>query len=53
MSKVKVGFLPLYVKLYDDVCPQYRPHVEAFMNDAAARLEAEGVELVKAPVCRL
>ena len=23
MNKVKVGFLPLYVKLYDDVCPEY------------------------------
>lgn len=53
MNKVKVGFLPLYVKLYDDVCPEYRPQVEAFAADAAARLEKEGLELVKAPVCRL
>ena len=35
MKKIKVGFLPLYVKLYDDVVPGLRPRLEAFYETMA------------------
>ena len=33
MKKVKVGYLPLYVKLYDDSAPQLRVRIEGFSNE--------------------
>lgn len=54
MKKVKVGLLPLYVKLYDDSLPYMRPKVEAFYEEIAEKLEQEEkLEVVRAPICRL
>ena len=53
MKKIKVGFLPLYVKLYDDVVPGLRPRLEAFYETMAKKLEEQGMDVVRAPFCRL
>lgn len=39
MKKIKIGFLPLYIKLYDDSCGELRPKLEAFYNEMAGILE--------------
>ncbi len=53
MKKIKIGLLPLYVELYDHYLAWMRPAVEKFYENAAAKLEEEGLEVIKAPVCRL
>ncbi|MBO4468628.1 MAG: hypothetical protein J5766_04945 [Clostridia bacterium] len=54
MEKVKIGFLPLYVKLYDDGAPNMRVRIDAFAEKIANLLgERSGVELIKGDVCRL
>ena len=53
MRTVRVGLLPLYIKLYDDIDPDARGGVEAFLNEAAGELEKRGLDVVKAPVCRI
>jgi len=49
----RVGILPLYLALYDEALPQYRPQVEAFARQAAERLSAAGLEVELADVCRV
>ncbi|MBE6636551.1 MAG: hypothetical protein E7618_01965 [Ruminococcaceae bacterium] len=53
MKSVKVGLLPLYVKLYDDCLSWMRPRIEAFHETIIAKLEAEGLEVLRSPLCRL
>ncbi len=54
MKKVKIGFLPLYVKLYDDGSPAMRVRIDEFCNEIKALLEdRDDVELVSADICRL
>jgi len=48
----KVGLLPLYLKLYDEVVPELRPKLEAFLGEVAGMLTASGLDVVAAPVCR-
>ena len=48
----KIGLLPLYLKLYDDVVPELRPKLEAFLGEVADTLSANGLDVVSAPVCR-
>lgn len=50
---MKIGFLPLYVKLYDDNSPQCRPRLNEFYEKVAVMLEEKGVEVVRSPFCRL
>ncbi len=50
---MKIGFLPLYVKLYDDFTPKSRPRHEAFYAEVAGIFEEKGVEVVRSPFCRL
>lgn len=53
-EKIKVGYLPLYIKLYDDASgPSYRAPMEKFMDSIIAMLETEGIEVVRADVCRI
>ena len=47
MKKIKVGFLPLYIKLYDDTDPKLRDPMVAHMEKLAAMLEAQGLELTR------
>ena len=55
MKKIKVGFLPLYIKLYDDSSgPSYRVPMEKYMDMAIKMLENEGIEVLPADqVCRI
>ena len=55
MKKVKVGFLPLYIKLYDDSSgPSYRAPMEKYMDMAIKMLETQGIEVLPADqVCRI
>ena len=50
---MKIGFLPLYVKLYDDVTPHLRPEHEAFYAELTRIFEDKGATVVTAPFCRL
>ena len=52
MTKIKVGFLPLYIQLYDDTDPAFRVPCEAYAGKLTEMLTARGLELVKAPICR-
>ncbi|HEY3343264.1 MAG TPA: hypothetical protein VGK81_14660, partial [Anaerolineae bacterium] len=53
MKPVKVGLLPLYLKLYDDTTPEYRPAVERFRDVIAAQLSQRGLQVTTASVCRV
>ena len=55
MKKPRVGFLPLYIKLYDDsVGLSYREPMERYMALCVKMLEEEGVEVVAADgICRI
>lgn len=52
-TKARAGLLPLYLKLYDDAGPETRRPLEEFLDRVAAGLRAEGLEVIKAPVCRV
>ena len=49
----KIGYLPLYVKLYDDTAPAARPRIDAFSEEICQLLSAQGNQVVAADVCRL
>lgn len=53
MKKIKIGLLPLYIKLYDDSIAYLRKRLEPFYDKMAKRLEDEGFEVKTAPFCRL
>ena len=54
MKKVKIGFLPLYVKLYDDGSPNMRLRIDAFAKEVIELFKArEYVEIVASDICRL
>ena len=54
MKKIKVGYLPLYIKLYDDSDPHYRDPMVSYMNTLVGMLETFGLEVVQADeVCRV
>ncbi|MBR6372313.1 MAG: hypothetical protein IKS20_03955, partial [Victivallales bacterium] len=48
---MKLGFLPLYLQFYRDVCPAYDEKVAKFANTIAGKLRSMGCELIAAPVC--
>ena len=49
MEKVKIGFLPLYVKLYDDGAPGMRVRIDAFAEKISSLLAAKpGITKMKA-----
>lgn len=53
-SKIKVGYLPFFIKLYDDTNPNYRTPLVAYMEKLVAMLEDQGIEVVMADdVCRI
>jgi L-arabinose isomerase len=53
MGKVKIGLLPLYIKLYDDIEGKRRPRIDEFPRTIASELEARGLQVIAAPVCRI
>lgn len=53
MLKPKVGLLPLYIKLYDDFTPHYRPEIEAFHKLISNELTKIELDVVDVPICRI
>lgn len=54
MKKIKIGFLPLYVKLYDDGAPNMRVRIDSFANEILNLLKDKpNLEVVASDVCRL
>jgi len=49
----RLGILPLYLAMYDDVDPQYREEVEGFARQVAKRLTSSGIEVVLGPAARV
>jgi len=52
-KKIKVGYLPLYIKLYDDSNAHYRDPMVEYMHTLISMLETHGIEVVAADVCRI
>ncbi|MBR5742393.1 MAG: hypothetical protein IKX85_01215, partial [Clostridia bacterium] len=50
---MKIGFLPLYIELYDKSGFKARHRLEPFYGVLASALEEEGFEVVRSPFCRL
>lgn len=50
---MKVGFLPLYIELYDRVVPDQRTRHTAFCDDLTKKMESYGIEVVRAQICRV
>ncbi len=50
---MKIGLLPLYIELYDQCAQELRPRLEAFYVKIASEIQKRGVEVIKAPFCRL
>lgn len=47
----KVGFLPLYIALYDTALPQMRVKINAFNEKIQSLIKGYGIELVASDVC--
>ena len=52
MKQIKIGLLPLYIKLYDDVNAEKSGLVD-FYDKIAEFFESEGFSVIKSPVCRV
>ena len=50
-AQPRVGLLPLYLALYDEVRPDFRPQMEAFAQQVADRLTAGGLLVELGGVC--
>ena len=54
MENAKIGFMPLYIKLYDDVgLAELRERLEPFYETMAKGFEEKGIEVVRSPFCRI
>ena len=54
MNKIKVGYLPFYIELYDKSNPKSRDPMVDHMNMLVSMLESQGLEVVMADeVCRI
>ncbi len=49
---MKIGFLPLYIKLYDDIGSE-RTVLENFYKDVTAMFEKRGIEVITSDFCRI
>jgi L-arabinose isomerase len=53
MEKLKIGLLPLYIKLYDDHWPEIRERADAFHHTIASELQRKGMDVVSVRLCRI
>jgi L-arabinose isomerase len=53
MSKLKIGLLPMYIKLYDDMWPEMRKETDNFINAIADLFLQRGVSVIKGDTCRV
>jgi L-arabinose isomerase len=52
MIEYKIGFLPLYLKLYDDLFPEMREGMEAFSKTIQKELIKQGIKINPSSICR-
>ena len=52
MKKIKVGLLPLYIKLYDDAGSD-RTYTKAFYDRMAGLLKNQNLDVIKIDYCRI
>lgn len=50
---MKIGFLPLYIELYDKVVPNQRTRHEAYCDLLSKKMEDRGVQVVRTDICRI
>lgn len=50
---MKIGLLPLFIKLYDDIGDDYRTTLEPYCEEIAQKFEAKGFEVVRNAFCRI
>ena len=54
MKKIKIGYLPFYIKLYDDSDPHARDPMVGYMRAVMEMLRTQGLEIVEADeICRV
>jgi len=53
MHQQKIGLLPLYIKLYDDSCPELRTKIDAFLHTLEDEFEKRNISVVKSKACRI
>ncbi|MBF0244465.1 MAG: hypothetical protein HQL31_04250 [Planctomycetes bacterium] len=53
LTPPRVGLLPFYLKLYDDLMPESRAGFDAFLQRIMEGFRARGIEVVCAPACRV
>jgi len=51
-QNLKIGLLPLYLKLYDERDRDKRPRIESFYKQIASELEKKKLEVLTSPICR-
>ncbi len=52
-SQPRIGLLPFYLKLYDDLLPDRRRGFDVFLKKIAAGFETRDITVQMAPVCRV
>ena len=52
-TQPQAGLLPFYLKLYDDALPESRAGFAGFVEQIAAALQARGISVQTAAVCRV
>lgn len=53
MKTVRIGLLPLYLKLYDDAMPEYRAAMERFLGIIRDQFVVRGLDVISTPLCRV
>ncbi len=53
MKPPRIGLLPFYLKLYDDLMPECRAGFDAFIRRIADGVGARGIAVSAGPVCRV
>lgn len=53
MSELKIGLLPLYIKLYDETVPERGPVNEKYVRKIISDFTVRSVGVVCAPICRV
>ncbi len=49
----RIGLMPFYLKLYDDLMPARRHGFDTFIERICSGLSARGVDVVRGPICRI
>lgn len=50
---MKIGFLPCYIQLYDELLPEYHASMQGFADLIQSKLEKSGFEVDPVPLCRI